>query len=130
MPIFNMFYIISLLLLSTSAFAEGEVASESPSFQASAERGQKIYASVCIHCHSLTHEVSAVGCPGLQGVVTRHDPDWLNAWLTSPESFAKVDSKAKKVVDANPYGLVMPTLPEMQNEHERLDIIEFLKTLK
>jgi len=130
MPIFNMFYIISLLLLSTPAFAEDEVALESPSFQASAERGKKIFDAVCVHCHHLTHEISAVGCPGLQGVLTRHNADWLNHWLTSPESFAKTDSKAKEVVAANPYGLVMPTLPEMSKEHDRLDMLEFLKTLK
>ncbi|MDQ6991457.1 MAG: cytochrome c [Mariprofundaceae bacterium] len=130
MPIFNMFYIISLLLLSILAFAEGESASESPSFQASAERGQKIYASVCIHCHKLTDEVSAVGGSGLQGVMMRYNADWLNTWLASPESFAKVNIIARKVLDANPYGLVMPILPDMTNEHKRLDMIEFLKTLK
>ncbi|MBL1352188.1 MAG: cytochrome c [Zetaproteobacteria bacterium] len=130
MPMFNVFYIISLLLLSTSAFAEGDLAPESPSFQASAERGKATFDAVCVHCHHLTHEISAVGCPGLEGVLTRHNAEWIDAWLTSPESFAKTNVKAKTVVDANPYGLVMPTLPEMVKEHDRLDIIEFLKTLK
>jgi len=99
-------------------------------FEPSATRGQKTFEAVCSHCHHLTNQVSVVGCPGLKDVLSRHDVTWLDTWLKSPEVFAKVDIKAKEVVDANPYGLVMPTLPEMRNEKDRLDIIEFLKTLK
>ena len=114
------------LLISTPSLAE----EPAEAFQASAQRGQKTFETVCAHCHYATHQVSAVGCPGLKDVLTRHDATWLNHWLTSPEAFSKKDIKAKAVVDANPYGLVMPTLPEMQQENDRLDIIEFLKTLK
>jgi len=130
MPIFNVLYIISLLLIAPATFADEVTEEQAPAFQASSERGKVIFDSVCIHCHHLTHEVSAVGCPGLQAVLTRHNAAWLDAWLTSPETFSKTDIKAKAVVASNPYGLVMPTLPEMTHEHDRLDIIEFLKTLK
>jgi len=130
MPIFNVLYIISLLLIAPVTFADEVAEEQVPAFQASSERGKAIFDSVCIHCHHLTHEVSAVGCPGLQGVLTRHNVAWLDAWLASPETFSKTDIKAKEVVAGNPYGLVMPTLPEMTHEHDRLDMIEFLKTLK
>ncbi len=129
MNLFKAFCMASLLLITTPAVAE-DAPAEAAAFQASAERGKHIFDTVCIHCHNATHETSAVGCPGLQGVMSRHDAAWLNSWLTSPETFAKTNVKAKNVVAANPYGLVMPTLPEMKNEHDRLDVIEFLKTLK
>jgi len=126
MPRFNVLYLLSLLLFSTSVFAEDSTTA----FQASADRGKATFTSLCSHCHYMTHEVSAVGCPGLQDVLSRHDAVWLDSWLTSPEKFAETNDKAKKVVAANPYGLVMPTLPEMATEHKRQDIIAFLKTLK
>jgi len=130
MPMFKIFYIMSLLLLSAPAFAENAFPLDYPGFHPSAERGKKTFDTVCIHCHNATHEVSVVGCPGLEGVLTRHSAVWIDTWLTSPASFAKTNIKAKAVVAANPYGLVMPTLPEMANERERLDIIAYLKTLK
>ncbi len=127
--------LILSFFLSTPVLAEEEpVASEEPQVievsKPDAKHGKEIFTSVCIHCHNITHEVSAVGCPGLKDVLSRHDEGWLQQWLVSPEAFAKQDKKAKAVVGANPYGLIMPTLPEMQNEKDRKDIIEYLKTLK
>lgn len=130
MPILKVLSILSMLLMAPAAFADDVSESSTTPFQASSERGKVIFDNVCIHCHHTTHEVSSVGCPGLQGVLTRHNADWLDQWLTSPETFAKTNIKAKEVVAGNPYGLVMPTLPEMSHEHDRLDIIEYLKTLK
>ena len=74
--------------------------------------------------------MSAVGCPGLKNVVKRHDEAWLARWIQNPEGFAKKNNEAKTVVAANPYGLIMPTIPEMQIEQNRKDVIEYLKTLK
>jgi cytochrome c2 len=122
-------------LLSTPALAEEEaVAPETievvETLQADVGRGKKIFESICIHCHNITNKISAVGCPGLKDVLTRHDEAWINQWLQGPEIFSKKDEKAKAVVAANPYGLIMPTIPEMQIEQDRKDIIEYLKTLK
>jgi len=44
-----------------------------------------------------------------------HTPEWLNQWLINPAAFAKKDKTARALIEANPYGLTMPTLPEMQN---------------
>lgn len=95
-----------------------------------AKHGEKIFESICIHCHNITNQISAVGCPGLKDVLTRHDEAWIHQWLEGPEIFSKKDKKAKAVVAANPYGLIMPVIPEMQLEQNRKDIIEYLKTLK
>ena len=130
MNLFKVLCLTSLCLMTPPTFAEDAPEAAPDAFHASAERGKHIFDTVCSHCHHATSEVSAVGCPGLQGVLSRHDVAWLDSWLASPETFAKTNVKAKNVVAANPYGLVMPTLPEMTKEHDRLDIIEFLKTLK
>jgi cytochrome c2 len=126
--------LIVSLCVPLAAFAEdGKAPDTKPveqTYQADAGHGKEIFASVCMHCHTTTYELSAVGCPGLKGVLERHSAEWINTWLISPEAFAKKDEDAKIVVKANPYGLIMPTLPEMQNEKSRQDIIAYLKTLK
>jgi len=95
-----------------------------------ADHGREIFTTICAHCHNITHETSAVGAPGLQGVLDRHTAEWIDHWIHSPEEFAKTDPTAKKLIGSNPYGLTMPTLPETQDAQNRRDIIEFLKTLK
>jgi len=122
-------------LLSTPVLAEEEVVApkvaqvvEAP--QPDVKHGQKIFESICIHCHRTDYEASAVGAPGLRGVLERHSVEWINTWINSPEAFAKIDEAAKDLTSSNPYGLIMPTIPEMQIEQNRKDIIEYLKTLK
>jgi len=115
-----------LLLLGLSApaaAAEGD-------FTPDAARGAKIFNSICSHCHLITYEESRVGAPGLKGVLERHDVKWLDQWIKSPEAFAKKDEKAATLMGSNKYGMKMPTFPEMQDPHNRADIIEYLKTLK
>jgi len=97
---------------------------------ANPEHGKKIFKNICIHCHRIDYEVSAVGAPGLRDVMDRHTPEWQNQWLANPAVFAKKDKTARALIKANPYGLTMPTLPEMQNSQSRKDVIEFMKTLK
>jgi len=96
---------------------------------ADVEHGRKIFETICSHCHRTDYETSAVGAPGLRDVMERHTPEWEDQWLTSPVDFAKRDETAKALVESNPYGLIMPTLPEMQDPKNRRDVIEFLKTL-
>ena len=95
----------------------------------SAEAGSKIFENICSHCHRLDYQTSEVGAPGLRDITHRQDVKWINQWITSPSAFAKINSTAKALVDSNPYGLTMPTLPEMQDPQNRADIIAFLKTL-
>jgi len=96
----------------------------------SAEAGSKIFENICSHCHRLDYQTSVVGAPGLRDITHRQDVKWINQWITSPSAFAKINSTAKALVDSNPYGLTMPTLPEMQDPQNRADIIAFLKTLE
>jgi len=98
--------------------------------QADVAHGKKIFESICMHCHRTDYESSVVGAPGLKDVLERHSVEWINTWIRSPEAFSKVNSTAKDLLESNPYGLIMPTIPEMQDEQNRKDIIEYLKTLK
>jgi len=98
--------------------------------QADVNHGKKIFDSICSHCHRTDYETSPVGAPGLRDVLQRHTAEWINTWVTSPEAFSKKDKDAKALVESNPYGLIMPTIPEMQIEQNRKDVIEYLKTLK
>lgn len=92
--------------------------------------GKQIFEAICIHCHRTDYEASSVGAPGLKDVLERHSAEWINSWISGPEAFAKINDDAKVLIGSNPYGLKMPTIPEMQNEKNRQDIIEYLKTLK
>ncbi len=95
-----------------------------------ARHGEQIFKTICSHCHHADHSTSTVGAPGLMDVLDRHDEAWINEWVQGPEAFSRKDETAQALVASNPFGLIMPTLPEMQDENNRLDIIAFLKTLK
>lgn len=99
-------------------------------FTPDAARGSKVFRTICAHCHTTSYDESRVGAPGLKGVLERHDEAWLDQWLKSPEAFAKVDDTAADLLGSNRYRLKMPTLPEMQDEKKRADMITYLKTLK
>lgn len=106
------------------------LAAEEEGFKPDAIRGAKTFDTICAHCHLITYEESRVGAPGLKGVLDRHDEKWLDQWIKSPEAFAKKDETAKALIKSNKYGVKMPTFPEMQDDHDRADVIEYLKTLK
>jgi len=130
----TMTILLSLFPIVTQSMAEETTdtkgITEPKPFVASAERGKITFDNICSHCHNATYEESRIGAPGLRGVLERHDVNWLNHWIKSPETFAKTDEAAKVLIESNPFGLAMPTLPTMQDDHNRADIIEFLKTLK
>jgi cytochrome c2 len=92
--------------------------------------GEKLFKSICAHCHNTTYDESRIGAPGLRGVIDRHDEAWLNQWIKSPETFAKKDVAARDLIDSNRFGLAMPTIPAMQDDANRMAVIEYLKTLK
>jgi cytochrome c2 len=119
---FVVFLFLGIMMHATTAAAEDIPAGD-------AAHGKTIYESICIHCHKLTDEKSAVGAPGFKDVTKRHTPAWLNQWIKGPEAFAKVDATAKKLMDGNTMGVKMPSFPEMQTDQNRYDVIEFLKTL-
>ena len=116
--------IISFPLLTQHSFAE-ETETQNPPID-----GKALFESVCAHCHNISYDDSAIGAPGLKGVLERHDTAWLNLWIKSPEAFAKTNETAKDLISSNKFGLAMPTLPTVQDDAKRAAIIDYLKTLK
>lgn len=114
-----------VFLSSCTAYAEAD-ATPPPD----AKHGEAIFTNICSHCHHASFKDSAVGAPGLMDVLDRHTEEWIFSWLHNPAEFAKTDETAKALVQSNPYGLTMPTIPEMQDEQNRRDVIAFLKTLR
>jgi len=129
MRLIQLIILIVPFCLCAPIMAEEELVAQEV-VQADVEHGKKIFESICMHCHRTDYESSVVGAPGLKDVLERHSVEWINTWIRSPEAFSKVNSTAKKLVESNPYGLIMPTIPEMQSEQNRQDIIAYLKTLK
>ena len=95
-----------------------------------ADAGRHLYTSLCAYCHRLDDEVSDMGAPGLKGAVHRYGEAWLDRWLADPRGLAGSDAKAKALVAASPYGLVMPKLHAMQDAQNRADVIAFMKALE
>jgi len=126
----NIYISLALLCFLSPAFADEAQSDISVETITAIEKGKGLFNSICIHCHKTTYEESAIGAPGLQGVLERHDEIWLNKWIKGPEFFAKTDVAARDLIDGNRFGLAMPTLAAMQDESNRLAIIEYLKTLK
>lgn len=110
---------MSLPYLSIAADAAGDVAN-----------GEKLFKSVCVHCHQASAEKSRIGAPSLLNVLSRHDEKWIDQWIKSPEALVLTDHKAMELSKSNQHGLVMPTLPVMQSEKNRRDVIAYLRTLK
>ncbi len=131
----SLLYLAGIGMVPALGAAESETAA--PDAEASAvvaqpdvKHGAAIFATICSHCHHTDHTASAVGAPGLMDVLERHDEAWIDQWLQGPEAFSKRNEAARDLVASNPFGLIMPTLPEMQQERNRRDIIAYLKTLK
>jgi cytochrome c2 len=94
-----------------------------------ADAGSHLYGAICVYCHHLDETVSDVGAPGLKDAIEEHGMAWVGGWLADPQGFAEHDAKARALIAANPFGLVMPRLPSMQDAQNRADVIAFLKAL-
>ncbi len=90
-------------------------------------KGKAIFDRLCFHCHKPSYDDKFA--PGLAGITERRDTKWLHSFLQNPSKMIEHDEYAKNLKASNPYNLTMPTLPEMQNEQNREDIIAYLDTL-
>jgi len=118
-----------ILFIAAMIAAGTALAAEEEKPVASAERGKKIYDKLCIYCHRIDAKESKVGASGMAGVFDRRDEAWLDQWLKNPTEFSKQDEVAKAISNSYPYNMMMPTLPAMQQDENRADVIEYLKTL-
>lgn len=90
--------------------------------------GKSLFLKTCVYCHK-TDGKPKFG-PSLVGVTKRRDMQWLHAFLQNPKKMIEQDKHAKALKIRNRYNLVMPSLPDMQNQQKRLDVIAFMDTLE
>ena len=91
------------LVIGLSAFG----AAATPSQLIAQSDGQVIFEQRCVACHS-TGSDRLVG-PGLAGVLTRRDLDWVKRFITRPDQMlASGDSIAARLLEE--YLVVMPNL--------------------
>ncbi len=134
------FYLVLAVIIVTAplSVAEESEPAQTPSaltetvtpIEEQVKLGERLFNNLCKVCHTTTYVESPTGAPGLRSVLERHDEAWLDQWIKSPASFAKTNVAARDLIDSNPFGLAMPTLPMMQDDANRSAIIEYLKTLK
>lgn len=118
-----------LIFLSLCILPITNLHADEAAFVGDALRGKTIFDHTCAYCHKLGGEKSTVGATNLNGVHQRRTDTWLDNWIKSPSEFAKVNEEAKKMTIGDDVILIMPTLPEMQDDHKRLDVITYIKTL-
>ncbi|OIO74339.1 MAG: hypothetical protein COS35_04790 [Zetaproteobacteria bacterium CG02_land_8_20_14_3_00_50_9] len=116
------------LFLFVVAVMVGVAATQSAALAADAAEGEKIYKAVCIHCHMSDGYEEKFG-PGLKDIMQRVDVAWVDQWLKNPAEMLKTDEYAKSLRETNAFDFSMPTLPDMQDDEKRANVIEYLKTL-
>ncbi|MDQ6961438.1 MAG: cytochrome c [Mariprofundaceae bacterium] len=118
-----------LLFLSLCILPTTNLHADDGAFVGDAMRGKVIFENTCAYCHKLGEEKSTVGATSLNGVGQRRSDTWLDNWVKSPSDFAKVNVEAKRMTIGDDVIIIMPTLPQMQDDHKRLDVITYIKTL-
>ena len=88
--------------------------------------GEKLFMKKCKQCHKTTEQL-LIG-PGLKDVTKRRSIDWLNKWLKNPKMMLESDDPIAQELKKN-FKRTMPNIPEMADDKNRKNIIEYLKTL-
>ena len=86
-----------------------------------ADAGKQLFESKCVACHKVTDE-RLVG-PGLKGVTTRREPEWIMNQILNPGEMTQKDPIAK--------GLLETYLTQMTNqnvtEDQARNILEYFR---
>jgi len=88
--------------------------------------GEELFKKKCKQCHKTTEQV-LVG-PGLKDVTKRRSVEWIDRWLIDPKKILDSDDPIAQELKKN-FKRVMPKIPEMSDEENRKNIIEYLKGL-
>lgn len=62
-----------------------------------ADQGKQLFEAKCVACHNVTDE-RLVG-PGLHGVTTRREPEWIMNQILNPTEMTSKDSIAKSLLE-------------------------------
>lgn len=86
-----------------------------------AESGKQVFDLKCSSCHKLTDE-KLVG-PGWKGVSTRHKPEWIMNFITSPDAMIDKDPKLQAQLE-----LCLVRMPNQNlSDDDARNILEFMR---
>ena len=88
-------------------------------------RGEQIYRTRCVSCHSLTgHELAGALGPDLLGVTQKRDRQWLLDWLKAPDQMLKKKDPIAMALYKQYNNLAMPNM--RLNQQEAVDLIDYM----
>ena len=88
-------------------------------------RGEQIYRSRCVSCHSLTgNELAGALGPDLLGVTRRREKQWLFDWLKAPDQMLKKKDPIAMALYKQYNELAMPNM--RLNKKEAIALLEYI----
>ena len=88
---------------------------------AEAEKGQSVFLSKCISCHTLNSD-RIIG-PGMKGVTKIRTPEWILNMIVNPEEMTRKDPLAKALMKE--FKSVMPY--QTISDEEAKQLLDFLR---
>lgn len=89
-------------------------------------RGEQIYRTRCVTCHSLTgNELAGALGPDLQGITQKREMQWLLDWLKAPDQMLKKKDPIAMALYKKYNNLAMPNM--RLNQEEALTLLEYIK---
>ena len=86
-----------------------------------AESGKQVFDLKCSSCHKLTDE-KLVG-PGWKGVSTKHKPEWIMNFITSPDAMIDKDPQLQAQLE-----LCLVRMPNQNlSDDDARNILEFMR---
>lgn len=88
-----------------------------------AEKGQKIYSTLCVACHMA--EQRMIG-PALKGIYERRSPEWVMNMIINPDGMLRDDPIAKALLKEYNNAIM---LNQNLSEEDTRNVAEYLRTL-
>lgn len=89
-------------------------------------RGEQIYRTRCVSCHSLNgNEVAEALAPDLLGVTEKRDMQWLLDWLKAPDQMLKKKDPIAMALYKKYNNMAMPNM--RLNKEEALNLLDYIK---
>ena len=89
-------------------------------------RGEQIYRTRCVTCHSLTgNEVAGALGPDLLGVTKKREMQWLLNWLKAPDQMLEKKDPIAMALYKQYNNLAMPNM--RLNKEEALTLLDYIK---
>jgi protein SCO1/2 len=90
-------------------------------------RGEQIYRTRCVACHSLTgNELAGALGPDLKGITQKREMQWLLDWLKAPDQMLQKKDPIAMALYEKYNNLAMPNM--RLNQEEAVTLLEYIKS--